>query len=289
MQGVPSFPTVHRTVGKFTLCGAPEGCIDLRSIWGAAPCPAKGTPSLWKPDVYRLRRLLFVLIIENIVILSAVSIGAQDKPDYHVHTQHRRSAAADERERNSDYRSGFQHHADIHKAVSEKHTECAHANEPSQTVAGDAAVRKNFQADVRQNYHYADSPHEAENLSHMGKNEVVVKLGNVDVFLGIGKKPLAENSAGLQCADSQILLILNIFRVCTGIEEDEDTLLVEAAEKVEPHDSHSSADNERGGDEIFPGDVGGNKHKAENRRKDYRRSVVALKSDYADRNCAVDQ
>ena len=45
LQGVHSFPTVHRTVGKFTLCGAPEGCIDLRSIWGAAPNPARGAAS----------------------------------------------------------------------------------------------------------------------------------------------------------------------------------------------------------------------------------------------------
>ena len=53
LQGVPSFKTVHWTVLKFTLCGAPEGCIDLRSIWGAAPNPAKGTSSLWNPDIGR--------------------------------------------------------------------------------------------------------------------------------------------------------------------------------------------------------------------------------------------
>ena len=45
LQGVPSFPTVHRTVGKFTLCGAPEGCIDLRSICDSVPNPARGAAS----------------------------------------------------------------------------------------------------------------------------------------------------------------------------------------------------------------------------------------------------
>ena len=45
LQGVPSFKTVHWTVLKFTLCGAPKGCIDLRSIWGAAPNPARGAAS----------------------------------------------------------------------------------------------------------------------------------------------------------------------------------------------------------------------------------------------------
>ena len=45
MQGVPSFPTVHWTVGKFTLCGAPKGCIDLRSTWDSVPNPARGAAS----------------------------------------------------------------------------------------------------------------------------------------------------------------------------------------------------------------------------------------------------
>ena len=45
MQGVPSFQTVHWTVWKFTLCGAPKGCIDLRSIWDSVPNPARGAAS----------------------------------------------------------------------------------------------------------------------------------------------------------------------------------------------------------------------------------------------------
>ena len=64
LQGVHSFQTVHWTVWKFTLCGAPKGCIDLRSIWGAAPNPARGAASgLCKRGIapfetrcYRLRR-----------------------------------------------------------------------------------------------------------------------------------------------------------------------------------------------------------------------------------------
>ena len=43
--GITSFPTVHWTVGKFTLCGAPKGCIDLRSIWDSVPNPARGAAS----------------------------------------------------------------------------------------------------------------------------------------------------------------------------------------------------------------------------------------------------
>ena len=64
LHGVPSFPTVHWTVGKFTLCGAPKGCIDLRSIWDSVPYPARGAASgLCQRDIvpletrcYRLRR-----------------------------------------------------------------------------------------------------------------------------------------------------------------------------------------------------------------------------------------
>ena len=41
LQGVPSFPTVHWTVGKFTLCGAPKGIVDLRSTLGRCPNPCQ--------------------------------------------------------------------------------------------------------------------------------------------------------------------------------------------------------------------------------------------------------
>ena len=40
LQGVPSFKTVHWTVLKFTLCGAPEGCMQ-----GFAPHPTRGAAS----------------------------------------------------------------------------------------------------------------------------------------------------------------------------------------------------------------------------------------------------
>ncbi|MBP3380086.1 MAG: hypothetical protein J6K77_04415, partial [Ruminococcus sp.] len=51
--------------GQKVYKGTPEGCIDLRSIWGAAPNPARGAASgLCQRDIvpletqfYRLRRL----------------------------------------------------------------------------------------------------------------------------------------------------------------------------------------------------------------------------------------
>ena len=45
MQSVPSPQTVHWTVWGFTPCSAPKVNIDLRSIWGAAPTPARGAAS----------------------------------------------------------------------------------------------------------------------------------------------------------------------------------------------------------------------------------------------------
>ena len=84
LPGVPSFKTVHWTVLKFTPCRAPKVNVDLRSTlgrcpkpcqrrclwtlpkghcpfgnpvlsaaptWDSVPNPAKGTSSLWKPDI----------------------------------------------------------------------------------------------------------------------------------------------------------------------------------------------------------------------------------------------
>lgn len=78
--------------------------------------------------------------------------------------------------------------------MSEKQTECSHTNEPSKAVTGNSAVGKNFKADICQKNDYSDTAYKAENLPCMGKNEVVVKFGYVDIFISACEKSLAENS-----------------------------------------------------------------------------------------------
>ena len=65
-------------------------------------------------------------------------------------------------------------------------------------VAANAAVAEYFKADIGEYDNKSHRADKAEDLTCIGKNEVVVYLGNSDIIVRLAEKCLAEDSAGLQ-------------------------------------------------------------------------------------------
>ena len=129
-----------------------------------------------------------------------MAVGAEHKSDDGVHTYHSRTACAEEWQRYADNRSYLENHADVHDTVGKDKSESAHAYEFSQMVAAHAAVTEYFQADVGKDNNKSNSADEAKDLSCVGKDKVVVYLGNGDVIIRLSESPFPKTPPDFRAA-----------------------------------------------------------------------------------------
>ena len=138
---------------------------------------------------------VFIFVIEDVIVYSSVAVGTEYKSDDSIHTYHSRTAGTQERQRNTDNRSYFQHHTDIHDTMGKYKSESSHANEFSQMIAAYTAVAEYFKAYISEDYYQSQRAYKSEDLSCIGEYEVVVYLRNCDIVIRLSENSFSENSA----------------------------------------------------------------------------------------------